>query len=92
MSDFEPDLGFEDCWSNLKGGRSDRSPAAGSFSTGKSDQGGQGDDGASHQSAGSSASGRAGQPKAQAALISAADKARLARVVRGAVIDLPTVM
>lgn len=84
MSDFKSELGFEECWSNPKNGRSVRSPAAGSFSTGEGDQTGQGDDGASHQSADSSAAGGAGRSNAQAVSISAADKARLARVVRGA--------
>jgi len=84
MSDFKPELGFEDCWSNPKSGRSVRSPAAGSFSTDQTEVDGQGDTVSGNNSAGSSASGRAGQATAPAPSISAADKARLARVVRGA--------
>ncbi len=84
MSDFEAELGFEECWSNAKKGRSVRSPAAGYFSTGDDDRDGQGDAVSGNKSAGSSASGQTGQATPQATSISAADKARLARVVRGA--------
>ncbi|MGH1447079.1 MAG: relaxase/mobilization nuclease domain-containing protein [Cognatishimia sp.] len=84
MSDFKTELRFEDCWSNTRKGRSVRSPAAGSFSTGQTKADGQGDAISGNKSAGSSASGGAGQAKSQSTSISAADKERLARVVRGA--------
>ena len=84
MSDFKTDLGFEECWSNTRKGRSVRSPAAGSFSTDKTEADGQGDAVSGNKSAGSSASSGAGQAKSQATSISAANKARLARVVRAA--------
>lgn len=84
MSEFKSELGFEDCWSNPKRGRSVRSPAAGSFSTDQTEADGQGDVVSGNNSAGFSASGGAGQAKSSATSISAADKARLARVVRGA--------
>ncbi len=84
VSDFKSELGFEDCWSNPMGGRSVRSPASGNFSTGKTGKDGQGGENPGKTSAGSSSSNGAGRLDAQAASISAADKARLARVVRGA--------
>jgi len=84
VSDFKSELGFEDCWSNTRKGRSVRSPAAGSFSTGKTEADGQGRGGSGKTTAGASAAGEAGQATAPATSISAADKARLARVVRGA--------
>ncbi len=84
MSDFKSELGFEDCWSNPKGGRSVRSPASGNFSTGKTGRDGQRGDEFGEKTAGSSSSNGAGRSDTQAASISAADKARLARVVRGA--------
>ena len=84
VSDFKSELGFEDCWSNTRKGRSVRSPAAGSFSTGKTEADGQGRGGSRKTTAGASAAGEAGQATAPATSISAADKARLARVVRGA--------
>lgn len=84
MSDFKTELGIEDCWSNTRKGRSVRSPAAGSFSIDQTEADGQEDAISGNKSAGSSASGGAGQAKSQSASISGADKARLARVVRGA--------
>lgn len=84
MSDFKSELGFEDCWSNPNGGRSVRSPASGNFSTGKTDRSAEGDAGPGKQSEGGSSSKGAGRSGTQTASISAADKARLARVVRGA--------
>ncbi|MDU9004753.1 relaxase/mobilization nuclease domain-containing protein [Sedimentitalea todarodis] len=81
MSDLKTELGFQDCWSNLASGRSVRSPAAGFFSTGEEEAAGSGGDGAGDRSVGSSASA---QVNSTATSISAADKARLARVVRGA--------
>lgn len=84
MSDFKIRLGFEDCWSNPKSGRSVRSPAAGSFSTGKTETDGQGSSGSGKKTLRSSSSNGAGRPDTQFASIGAADKARLARVVRGA--------
>ncbi|WP_306115062.1 MULTISPECIES: relaxase/mobilization nuclease domain-containing protein [unclassified Roseovarius] len=84
MSDFKSTLGFEDCWSNPKSGWSVRSPAAGNFSTEKAGRDGQGDASPRKQSAGNSSSSGVGRSETQAASISAADKARLARVVRGA--------
>ena len=85
MSDYKTDLSFEDCWSNLSLGRSVRSPAAGYFSTGKKDRDGAGNaDAAGNTSASTSMSDRAGGKNASARTISASDKARLARVVRGA--------
>ena len=84
MSDFKSELGFEDCWSNPKGGRSVRSPASGNFSTGKTGTNGQGGENPGNNNAGSSSSNGAGRSDTQAASISATDKARLARVVRGA--------
>ncbi|SLN69928.1 hypothetical protein ROA7450_03797 [Roseovarius albus] len=70
MSDFKAKLGFEDCWSNTGKGRSVRSPAAGSFSTGKTENDGQGGDGAEKNPAGGSVSGGAGRSNAQSASIS----------------------
>lgn len=61
-----------------------RSPAAGSFSTGKTEADGQGSDGSGKTTAGASAAGGAGRSDAQSMSISAEDKARLVRVVRGA--------
>lgn len=84
MSDFKSELGFEDCWSNPKGGRSVRSPASGNFSTGKTGRDGQRGDESDEKTAGSSSSKGAGRSDTQSVSISAADKARLARVVRGA--------
>ncbi len=84
MSDFKSELGFEDCWSNTRKGRSVRSPAAGIFSKDQTEAQGQGGAVSGNKSAGSSASGGAGQAKSHVTSISAADKARLARVVRGA--------
>ena len=85
MSDYKTDLSFEDCWSNLSPGRSVRSPAAGYFSTGKKGRDGGGNaDVSGNTSASSSMSDRAGEKNAPSKTISASDKARLARVVRGA--------
>lgn len=84
MSDLKGKLGFQDCWSDLSNGRSVRSPASGYFSTGKKDAGTRRDDGTHERSTGSSGSSEAGEARAQAASISGPDKARLARVVRGA--------
>ncbi|MDU9006883.1 relaxase/mobilization nuclease domain-containing protein [Sedimentitalea todarodis] len=84
MSDLKRELGFQDCWSNLANGRSVGSPASGSFSTGKKSANEQGGDGPPDSSAGSSAQDRTGQASSAVPSISAADKARLARVVRGA--------
>lgn len=81
MSDLKTELGFQDCWSNLSNGRSVRSPAAGYFSTGKKDAAGPGEDGSSDRSVSSSSST---QVNSTATSIGTADKARLARVVRGA--------
>lgn len=83
MSDFKTRLGFEDCWSNSQSGRSVRSPAAGSFSTGETEADGQGGGGSNTKSAGASTSNAKGRSGHQAASISVGDKARLARVVRG---------
>ncbi len=83
MSDFKTTFGFEDCWSNPSAGRSVRSPASGNFSTGKTGTNGQGGENPGNNNAGNSSSNGAGRSDRQAALISAADKARLARVVRG---------
>ena len=84
MSDFKSELGFEDCWSNPRAVRSVRSPASGNFSTGKKGTNGQGGENPGNNNAGNSSSNGAGRSETQAASISAADKARLARVVRGA--------
>jgi type IV secretion system T-DNA border endonuclease VirD2 len=59
MRDFETKLGFEECWSNTGKGRSVRSPAAGYFSTGKTETDGQGDAVSGNKFRGSSASGGA---------------------------------
>ena len=61
-----------------------RSPAAGSFSTGKTEADGQGSGGSGRTTAGASSAGGAGRSDAQSMSISAEDKARLVRVVRGA--------
>ncbi|MFD1158934.1 relaxase/mobilization nuclease domain-containing protein [Roseovarius aestuarii] len=84
MSDFNTTLGFEDCWSNPRSGRSVRSPASGNFSTGRTGRDEQEDASPRKKSAGFSSSNGAGRSEAQVASISAADKARLSRVVRGA--------
>lgn len=84
MSDFKAELGFEDCWSNPKVGRSVRSPSSGNFSTGKTGTNGQGGEKPGDNSAGNSSSNGVGRSDTQAVSISAEDKARLARVVRGA--------
>lgn len=84
MSDFKSELGFEDCWSNPRADRSVRSPASGNFSTGKTGTNGQGGENPGDNNARKSSSNGAGWSYTQAASISAADKARLARVVRGA--------
>lgn len=83
MSDVKSTFGFEDCWSNPRAGRSVRSPASGNFSTGKKGTNGQGGQNPGDNNAGKSSSNGAGRSDTQAASISAADKARLARVVRG---------
>ena len=70
MSDFEKPIGFQDCWTPRKP-RAVRSKAAGYFSVGQRRKGDGGDNDAQRQSGGRQA-------------LSAADKATLARVVRGA--------
>ncbi|ASM74433.1 T-DNA border endonuclease virD2 (plasmid) [Pseudosulfitobacter pseudonitzschiae] len=68
MSDFKSEFGFQDCWTQPGRPRTVRSPAAGYFTTGKkSDLGG-----AEKAEAGTGSRGTT---------ISAADKARLSRVV-----------
>ena len=42
MSDFKPELGFEECWSNTRKERSVRSTMAGSFPTDQTEVDGQG--------------------------------------------------
>lgn len=84
MGDLKRELGFQDCWADLSSGRSVRPPASGYFSTGKTDANEPGDDGMRDSATGSAVQGRTGQASSAVPAISAADKARLARVVRGA--------
>lgn len=84
MSDLKGELGFQECWSDLSSGRSVRSPASGYFSTGKKDADHQRNDGTGDRSTGAAASSETGRARAPATSISTSDKARLARVVRGA--------
>lgn len=75
MSDFKRELGFQDCWDGPDKARTVKSPTGGNFGvTGKSALGKDGP-----PKGGAGVSDRSGP-----AAISAADKARLARVVSGA--------
>ncbi|MGY9049291.1 hypothetical protein P775_00545 [Puniceibacterium antarcticum] len=74
MSEFKTTLGFQDCWLP-RTSRTVTAPASGSFGV---------SDGAPQDSDGPKASnGGGGSRSSHAASISAADKARLARVVKG---------
>lgn len=68
MSDFKSEFGFQDCWSPPGRARTVRSPAAGYFSTGKKPDTGE-------------AQKTEARGSSRGTTISAADKARLARVV-----------
>ncbi|WP_120632592.1 relaxase/mobilization nuclease domain-containing protein [Ruegeria sp. EL01] len=83
MSEFEDELGFEDCWSTSRNDRSVRSPAAGYFSVGGKDREGQGAEASAGNARASSVTDRQQGAASKPASLSAADKARLARVVRG---------
>ncbi|MBE9639850.1 relaxase/mobilization nuclease domain-containing protein [Salipiger mangrovisoli] len=77
MSEFKPELGFEDCWSQPRSARTLKSP--GGAQVGKA----SGRTALGDKSGAEVARGRRGEAdKAQA--ISGSDKARLARVVKGA--------
>jgi len=77
MSEFKPELGFEDCWSQPRSARKQKSP--GGAQVGKA----SGRTSPGDKSGAEVAQGRRGAAD-QAQTISGLDKARLARVVKGA--------